>query len=265
MTGFRCLVANGLLGLRRDKVLWALFSVALLLLVVVPVVSLLSMRQVQELAISLSLSGISFFLLVITVFLGATSIWRDLEKRYAVSIFPLPVSRTSYLLAKFSTLAVFLLFCVTVLGVISSAGIVIASQSYPSERPLLWLNYVAALSMTGFKFLLLLAITFLLSTLSTSFFLPVFGTVAIYLTGSASFEVLQFVLQHPERYTDSFIVMIKFLHYLLPNFAAFDFNVHAVYALPVPWGDLILSVSYALTYGGTILLFSALLLNRREL
>lgn len=265
MTGFCWLVGNSLLGLRRDKVLWALFAVALLLLVMVPIVSLLSMRQVQELAISLSLSGIGFFLLVVTVFLGATSIWRDLEKRYSAAIFPLPISRTSYLLAKFTALAMFLLLCVLVLGIISSAGIVLATQSYPSDRPLLWLNYAAALGMTGFKYLLLLAITFLLSTLSTSFFLPVFGAFAIYLAGNASFEVLQFVLQNSDRYTESFIVMIKFLHYLLPNFAAFDFQVHAVYALPLPWGELGLAVCYALAYGGAVLLISAFLLRRREL
>lgn len=265
MTGYGWLVGNSLVGLRRDKVLWALFSVALLLLVLVPVVSLLSMRQVQELAISLSLSGIGFFLLVVTVFLGATSIWRDLEKRYAVAVFPLPVSRTSYLLAKFTALAIFLLLCIIVLGIISSAGIIIATQSYPPDRPLLWLNYAAAIGMIGLKYLLLLAITFLLSTLSTSFFLPVFGAFAIYLTGSASFEVLQFVLQNPERYSDSFIVMIRVLHYLLPNFAAFDFQVHAVYALPMPWGELGLALCYALTYGGVVLLISSFLLRRREL
>lgn len=97
------------------------------------------------------------------------------------------------------------------------------------------------------------------------FFLPVFGAFAIYLTGSASFEVLQFVLQNPERYSDSFIVMIRVLHYLLPNFAAFDFQVHAVYALPMPWGELGLALCYALTYGGVVLLISSFLLRRREL
>jgi ABC-type transport system involved in multi-copper enzyme maturation permease subunit len=265
MTGFRWLVGTSLLGLKRDKVLWALFAVALLLLLLVPLASLLSMRQVQELAISLSLSGISLFLLVATVFLGATSIWRDIEKRYAVALLSLPVSRNCYLLSKYTALALFLLLSVLVLGFLSAVGIFLASQAYPPDRPIIWLNYVVALGMVGLKYLLLLAVTFLFSVLSTSFFLPVFGSIAIYLTGNAAFEVVQFVVQNPDRYSDGFIAAIKCLQYLLPNFAAFDFQVQAIYALPIPWQEPLLAVCYAFAYAGVVLLVASFLFRRREL
>src|SRR5689334_5418069 len=85
----------------RDKVLHALLACGVLLFMLVPSFSLFSMRQVQELSITLSLSAISFILLVFTVFLGSSSIWRDVERRYTTSVLGLPISRASYVLGKF--------------------------------------------------------------------------------------------------------------------------------------------------------------------
>ncbi len=65
----------------RDRVLHALLGVALLLFLLVPVFSLFSMRQVQELSVTLCLSALSLVLLVLSVLLGASSIWRDIERR----------------------------------------------------------------------------------------------------------------------------------------------------------------------------------------
>lgn len=265
MTGYRWLVGVCLLGLKRDKVLWALFVVALVLLVLVPAVSLLSMRQVQELAISLSLSGISFFLLVSTVFLGATSIWRDIERRFAVAVFTLPVSRRSYLLARYSALGLFLMASLVVLGGLAAGGIAIATISYPSDRPLVWANFVAAVGMTGLKYLLLLALTFLLSSLSTSFFLPIFGSIGVFFAGNASLEVYRFVLNSSDTYSPAFVWLVRILHYLLPNFAIYDVQVYATYGLPMPWGELALALLYTALYGGILLWFTAVILARREL
>lgn len=264
MLSFRWLVRVSLLGLKRDKVLWSLFLVALFLLFLIPLVSLLSMRQVQELALSLSFSGISFFLLVITVFLGSTSIWRDIEKRYAVSVLTLPISRSCFVLARFVSLAVFISFALLVLGLLSGAGIVLAAWQYPSDRPVVWVNFVAALGMTGLKYLLLLAVTLLFSAVSSSFFLPVFGTLGIYLAGSASFEVVQFIVQNQERYSEFFIALIGFLHHLLPNFSAFDFQVHAIYALPLPWEDIMVAILYGVAYTGVVLAAASWFFQRRE-
>ncbi len=194
-----------------------------------------------------------------------TSIWRDIEKRFAVSVLTLPISRPSYVLARFTAVALFLLVSLIVLGILSGAGILLAAAQYPPDRPVLWGNFAAALGLSGLKYLLLLAITILFSALSTSFFLPVFGALGVYLAGSASFEVFQFVLQNEDQYSASFMALIKILHYLLPNFSAFDFHVYAIYALPLPWQELALAVIYGALYTGGVLLAACLLFQRREI
>jgi len=246
-------------------VLWSLAAVALLLLVLVPVVTLFSMRQLQELGVSLSLSSLSFFLLVVTVFLGATSIWRDLERRYGVSILSLPVSRSQFVMAKFVALSLFLLLCTVVLGLVAALSILIASSQYQADQPLIWSNLVLAIGMIWCRYVLLLALTLLLSAFSTSFFLPVFGTLGFYLAGNVSFQVMEYVLLHRSDYSEVFVYLLQGVHYLLPNLAAFDFQVYAIYSLPLPWADVWVALGYFVVYTSLILSAANFVFGRREI
>jgi len=83
-------------GIFRDRVFQGIMALGVLFLFI-PSAASLSMRQVTELSITLSLSLISFILLLLAVFLGATSIWKDMERRYTFSVLSLPLSRSSYL------------------------------------------------------------------------------------------------------------------------------------------------------------------------
>lgn len=262
---FSTLIFSNILGLLRDKVLWSLIAVALLLVVLIPGFSLLSLRQVQELAVALSLSGTSLFLLVCSVFLGATSIWRDLEKRFAVAILALPLSRRDFVLAKFFSLCFFLFLAILILGLLSAIGVRLAAAHVPPDRPLIWLNFLVSFGMMGIKYALLIAITLALSALSTSFFLPVFGSLGIFLAGSASHQVVEFLLQSPEKFSPIFIQLVQVLHYIVPNFSAFDYQVYAIYGLPISWSEVAMSLLYGTTYIILALTLAAALFNRREI
>lgn len=252
-------------GLRRDKILWSLVLVSLLIVIAIPIFSLFSMRQVQELAVTLSLSGTSLFLLVCTVFLGATSIWRDLEKKFAVSVVALPLSRHLFVISKFFSLGTFLLLSLFVLCGLSAVGVVLATSLHPPERLLVWFNFGLAFGMLGLKYLMLLAITLVFSALSTSFFLPVFGSLSLFLAGSASHQVVEFILRSPEKFSSLLVKCIHVLHYLIPNFAAFDYQVYAIYGLPISWNEVGMSLIYGIVYTTVALMLATVLFNRREI
>jgi len=55
------------------------------------------------------------------------------------------------------------------------------------------------------------------------------------------------------------------LYYILPNFSAFDLKVNAIYGLPLAVSGLLLSIGYALVYGGIILALAAMIFARREM
>lgn len=249
----------------RDRVLQALVGVAILLLVLVPAFSVLSMRQVQELSITLSLSFISFVLLVLATLLGASSIWRDIEKRYMSAVLTLPYSRASYLLGKFLAITVCLLGCAFVFAIVSAVAIAFSSGLYPSATPIRWLYIANAVMFDAMKYILLAAIAILFSSLSTSFFLPIFGTISLLLAGNASQEVFEFVTNDGgAKMTKPLLFAVKGLYFLIPNFGAFNFKVAAIYPVPLQPEGIVYTFFYFLVYTGIVLTLAVRVFSRRE-
>lgn len=250
----------------RDRILQALVGVALLFLVLVPAFSVLSMRQVQELSITISLSFISFILLILSILLGASSIWRDIEKRYTSAVLTLPYSRSAYIMGKFLAIAVCLFVCAAVFSVVAAVAIAFSSGLYPSTTPIRWAYILNAVIFDVMKYILLAAIAILLSSLSTSFFLPIFGSVSLLLAGNASQEVFEFLTKDTTgaKMPAIIIYAVKGLYYLIPNFGAFNFKVAAIYPVPLQTSGLLYTFVYFLIYTGIVMVAAVHIFSRRE-
>jgi ABC-type transport system involved in multi-copper enzyme maturation permease subunit len=252
-------------GIFRDRVFQGIMVTACAFLLI-PVIASLSMRQVTELSLTLSLSLISFILLLLAVFLGGTSLWKDIERRYTFSVLGLPLSRQSYLLGRFCGTGLFVLLAAVVLGVAAIAVVMYASTLYPSERPIVWTNVSLCILFDALKYILLIAVAFLFSTVSTSFFLPVFGTIATFLAGGVTQQVYEFVNSPAGRNIPPFVKhLATYLYYVLPNFGAFDLKVNAIYGLPLPTNGLFLTAAYFVLYLGLLLSLAAAIFARREM
>lgn len=253
-------------GLLRDKINHSILLIACLFLFI-PSTSAFSMRQVTQLAITLNLSLTSILLMLLAVFLGGTSLWKDMERRYTHSVLGgTSISRTSYVLGKYCGVSLFVMLTALMLGIISLAAIWFTAMVYPPERPLLWLNILAAVFFDALKYALLIAVAFLLSTVSTSFFLPIFGTIATFLAGSATQNVYDYL--HTEQGAQLSVgvksAALAF-YYILPNFSAFDLKANAIYSLPLDFGGLALTCGYGAAYIAILLTAASLLFTRREL
>ena len=252
-------------GIFRDRVFHGILVVALIL-PLVPSISLLSMRQTTELSITLSLSLISFILLLLAVFLGSTSLWKDIDRRYTYSVLSLPITRSSYLLGRFLGTALFLVLSALLLGIVSLVVVWIVASGTPPDRPVVWSSFVCSVGFDSLKYVLLVSIAFLFSTVSSSFFLPVFGTISIYFVGNASQQVYDYVNSQPAQTLSLFArKSAAFLYFILPNFSSFNLKVNAIYGLPLnPYG-LTMTLLYGVIYCGIILSFAAIIFERKEL
>lgn len=259
------LVVANLRGILRDRVLYAVVGVSLVMFFLVPALSRFSMRQVQELAVTISLSTVSFTLLLITLLLGVTSLWREIERGYSHSVLSLPFDRGVYLLAKAISIAVFLCFVGSVLCCASAGVIFLSSFGTANETPMIWGTVALAVAGDVVKCILLASVALFFSTLSTSFVLPFFGTFAIYLVGSASQEVYEYVNStSAASLPESLHLIVETLYYLLPNFAAFDFKVQAIYSLPISSVDVLATLAYAVVATAILLSAAAWTFRRRE-
>ncbi len=252
-------------GIFRDRVFQGIMVTGCAFLLI-PVVASLSMRQVTELSLTLSLSLISFILLLLAVFLGGTSLWKDIERRYTFSVLGLPISRQRYMVGRFGGVALFVLLAAVVLGVAAFAVVLYASTLYPPERPVIWSNMVLCILFDALKYILLIAVAFLFSTVSTSFFLPVFGTIATFLAGGVTQQVYEFVNSPAAKALSPLVKQLATaLYYILPNFGAFDLKVNAIYGLAIPSNGLFLTVAYFMVYAGLLLSVAAAIFARREM
>lgn len=253
-------------GIFRDRVFQGIMALAVLFLFI-PSVASLSMRQVTELSITLSLSLISFILLLLSVFLGATSLWKDMERRYTFSVLTLPITRSSYLLGRFFGLALFLVLTSTLLGTVACLVIKLASGIYPSDRPVVWSWFVLAITFATLKYILLVGVALLLSTVSTSFFLPIFGTICAFLASGITQQVYEYVNSPSAAQTVSPALkpIVSIIYYLLPNLAGFDLNVNAIYGLAPNFSGLGITAAYFIAYTAILLGSAALVFNRREM
>jgi Cu-processing system permease protein len=259
------IISITLKGIFRDRVFQGIVAASLLFLVI-PSVSTLSMRQVTELSITLSLSLVSFILLLLAVFLGGTSLYKDLERRYSFSVLSLPISRSSYLLGRFAGISLFLLLTSLILGAAVLLVVYLVSGNYPPDRPVAWGMLVAAVGFDVAKYIFLVAFGILFSTVSTSFFLPIFGSIAIFLVGSATQQAYDYVCSPLGQKLAPLVQQAaKALYYVLPNFSAFDLNVNAIYGLPPNCRGLFLTAGYFVIYTGFVLAAAAAIFSRREM
>lgn len=252
-------------GIFRDKVFRGIL-VAAFLFPFIPSISTFSMRQVTALSLTLSLSLISFILLLLSVFLGSTSVWKDIERRYSISILGLPISRSEYILGKFAGISGFVLLTTTILGMLCCTIVWYVSGAYPPDRPIVWNNVLCAIFFGSLKYILLIAFAFLYSTVSTSFFLPIFGSLSTFFVGSASQGVYDYVLsQAGQSMSPLFKKVVIFLYFILPNFSAFDLQINAIYGVNLSLPGIALTFGYFVVYTTILLTLSSLIFSRREL
>lgn len=254
-------------GIFRDRIFQGIMAAALLFLAI-PQVSTLSMRQVTELSITLGLSLFSFIMMLIAVFLGVTSLWRDIERRYTSTLLGFPLSRYEYVFGRFCGTALFLALVGTLLAIIVLVETWLASRMFPPMRPVIWQNIIIAAGFDILKNILIIGLAFLFSSLSTSFFLPVFGVIILYFVGSASQDVHEFILAGGKSVTGLPPLLINSanaLYYVIPNLSGFDFKLHAIYGLPVTAAALGLTSTYFIVYTAICVVLSAIFFGRREM
>jgi len=250
----------------RDRILHAVIGVSFLLLLLIPVFSSLSMRQVQESALTLILSVSSFVLTVLAVQLGSSSVYRDIERRYAMSTLALPLPRSSFILGRFFGISLFLVVSAIIFALLAYILVPLTASINPPDRPAIWSNIWLAFGFDVCMSILMAAVSVLLSCVSTSFALPFFCSIAIYLAGSASQQVYDF-LHSSAAINQSALVRSAgdVLYYLLPNFNAFDLHLQAIYGLPLAPDQLMTTFVYFVFYVGILLVLSIIIFERREM
>nr|WP_167495935.1 ABC transporter permease subunit [Desulfosediminicola ganghwensis] len=227
------------------------------------------MRDIQKILLDLSLSTISLTALVVPFFITITIFSKDIENK-TISIFlSRSISRSQYIIGKFSGILMITACIYLILTIFSFTTIGIAQLIYPLSffENLNIPSIAVACGLSFLSTMTLISCTILWCCLTTSSFLATLLSIATYIIGQSTEDLVRFISL---ELADGVIspateVTVKAALYLFPNLSSLDYKYYAAYGMSIPPTQATFSIMYAVSYTFVILLFSVAIFSKKEL
>ncbi|TES91306.1 MAG: ABC transporter permease [Candidatus Cloacimonadota bacterium] len=237
----------------RDKVLYGLVLFSIIFIGASRILKPLTIGEELKVTKDMGLASISFFGLLIAVFIGTRLLYEEIEKKTIYTIISKPLKRWQFLLGKYIGLLLVILTVVIIMT--------------------LWIYLVLWLTTRTFDVTLLLGIFYIflelmvitaISLFFSTFSTPIMSgliTFMLYFTGHLTRDILIFA-----ELTKSRIVTIisHIIYFILPNLSNFNIKGEIVHKVPLETAFLLYSLSYGILYTIFLLLLSVIIFQKRD-
>jgi len=236
----------------RDKIYALLFAFAIGLVWISYQLGALSVGESRKIILDVSYGAMFFIGGAVSVFVGISLVYREIEKKTLYNILSKPISRAAFVVGKFVGLS-------TALVVMECSMILIMGLClHLAGHALTWPMALACLSV-WLKVEMVLAFAVLFSSLSTPILSGMF-TLGFLVVGSISQSVLDLYALKGGALAGG----MKALSFVIPNFSRFDWVPLAVFELPLFWKDVCLSLGYAVSYTLILLIVAVWVFDNRD-
>jgi len=238
----------------RDRALYLLGVFAVLLLLANRTLPDIATVTSEKMLLDVGLGSMALIGLVVTVFVGTGLINREIEKRTVIVLLSKPVSRLELILGKHLGLVAVMTVLVTAMTLFYMGLLWVEKIPFPAGA-------IAVSSLFLVLELSLLTAVAILFGVSTSSLLATLLTLAVYLVGHLSQDLVKMVqLTQSEELQR----LSKGLYLVLPDLSRLTLRNEAIYnALPAP-GELAIHASYGLLYTVMVLAAAILIFTSRE-
>ncbi len=250
----------------RDRVPYSMVMFAVLLMAASYLISQLTAGQDMKIVKDLGLAALSIFGLLIAVFLGIGLVSKEVERKSIFGLLTKPVSRSQFILGKYTGLVATLIINLGVMTIAYYA--VLAYMQYvspPAVRaswpaPAMDPRLLVAVVLIVAELALVTAIAMFFSTFSSPL-LATLLTLGLWLAGHFNADLRNF-----GAVVDSapVVAVARGLYYLLPNLAPFDVKAEVVHGLPVSARHVLLTLLYAAIYSSALLTAAITIFRRRD-
>ena len=253
----------------RNRALYGIALLALLLLGATQLVCGMIMRDVGKVAVDMALSTVAFSGLLLVLFVGINLMAKDLDRRTIYMVLSRPISRSQYIVGKFCGVALLVLTATAFLGGVALLSILLTKILYPTFflPQFSWFNVLIALAFIALSQLLLAAVSFLFAALTSTSFTTLVLTIVTYVIGQ-SLEDVKALVEAPQRggieVSTATVKLVQIASYLFPNLSSFDLKTQAAYGLPISAAYLSWVLLYGIVYTALVVTAAALLFRRRE-
>lgn len=215
-------------------------------------ISRLTIGEQHRILSDLGLSAATAIGTLIAVFVGASMVSGDIERRVLLPVVAKPISRTQYLLGRYLGLAASLLLNLLAMALVLAVVLTVEAGSLrPLDRSL-----AGAILMMGLQFIVVAAVAILFSSVTSTTLAAIF-TLAVAIAGHLSGEVRS-IWQGDASWIATAV------WYVVPNLGALSLNASVIYRSPMPPGTW-LAAGYGVLYAATVLALASLAFERRDL
>jgi len=238
----------------RDRVLYNLILFVLLITASAIFLGELTAGQEARVIVDLGLSASLVFGTFISIFVGVSLVWKEIEKKTVFSIFSKPISRTEFVIGKYLGLCATLLVNVAVMGIgISLAELYVGGTHYIGP---IW----GAITLIYLELTITTAVAILFSSFSTPA-LSALLTFFIFLIGHFSSSLRELA---QNLGSSGAVVFFNAIYYLLPNLAHFGFIANSASGETAPLSLIGNCILYAVFFDAVLLAIAVLIFSRRN-
>ena len=237
--------------LLRRKVQVNLLIFGVVLVVSSWIVSLLTLGEMHRIISDLGLTAMELVGTLLAVFLGASVIAGDVERRVIYPIVAKPVSRTQYIGGRYAGLAVALLLNLLFMGIVLAGVLAFDARSL---RPI-DTSFAGAVLMIGVQLLVVAAVAVLFSCITSTTLAAIF-TLSVAMAGHLTNDMRN-LWQGESTWLPTAI------WYALPNLGSLSLNAEVIYRQPVPSSAWIAAL-YGLLYAISALAIASIAFEWRD-
>jgi ABC-type transport system involved in multi-copper enzyme maturation permease subunit len=238
----------------RDRVLYSILFFAIGVIVLSLALQEITVGDRDKVVRSVALGSIAAFGSVISMFLGISLVWKEVERKTVYTILSKPISRWMFVLGKYLGMMMTLAVQIAVMVGVYTLLLTV-QQSFPPP-----VVYVSAILLLV-ELMLLTSWATLFSTYSAPTTAAAF-TLAVFLIGHLADDIW---LYGSAMESVGAQQMAKVLYWVLPNFEIFNIRSHAVHELPIPWEQVSGAIAYGVCYTGAVLAVAMIVFERRDL
>jgi len=252
----------------REKAFLGILILSFLMLLASGIIADLSIGNTLKVTQDIGLATVSFTGLLLAFFMGTHLISKDLDKRSIHMVLSKPIDRGDYIFGKYGGLVILVGLSIALVTLfLLLAVFCFFKTAHLVEVPQIgWGKLVLASFYTFLEAALILAVSIFFSSFSSSSLLSLFLTLAVYIIGESTRQVLSIMNGPLGRSTSPLIKgLASIAFYIFPDLSLFDIKLAAVHNLPLQPTYLLKTLAYGVAYILFLLVMATFIFRKREM
>lgn len=237
----------------RDKIFYSLVFFAVTIIGASILLSTLTVGEASKIVADISLGGINFFGVMMSIFVGIGLVYKELERKTIYTIISKPIRRSDFLLGKYLGLALTLLVYVCVMSAIFLAVLYF-------DTGLVAYKLLLSVVLIYFELLIMTAAAILFSTFTTPALSATY-TLAIYIIGHLTGDLKALAAKTNIATAKA---ILNTAYYILPNLENFNIKAQVVHNQPISGAYMFQVMVYGLLYVAGLIVIAVMIFQKKN-